>query len=119
DAFGARWSLGVAAIAGIVAFGIGIGWLIIERKLRLRVRGGRLQATHVGRDEFGRGGPDQEETLTAPIRVLRRGPVILSESTSAPQSGPLSEGITGSIVLPEDIDDDEDDPGQDRRTTRA
>src|SRR5690606_32769084 len=28
DAFGARWSLGVASLAGFVAFAIGLGWLM-------------------------------------------------------------------------------------------
>lgn len=101
DALGARWGLGVAALSGLLAFGIGIGWLIVERKLRVHLRGGRLRFTHAGRPGLGDEQPEQPETLTAPISILRRGPVILSEPMSAPQSGPLSEGITGSIVRPD------------------
>lgn len=102
DAFGPRWGLGVAAAAGIAGFAVGLGWLVVERRLRIRIgEGRRLVVTHAGRpDEHGdhRG---QSETLTAPIQVLRRGPVILSEPSSAPQSGPLSEGLTGPILAHE------------------
>ena len=100
DAFGARWSLGVAALAGFVAFGVGIGWLLVERRLRVHVGArGRLSFTHAGRPDANGDPGAQSETLTAPISVLRREPVILSEPSSAPQPGALSEGLTGPISL--------------------
>lgn len=104
DAWGPRWGVGVAAVAGIVAFGVGVGWLLVERRLRVHVRlrggsGQRLTVTHAGRPGVHDDPAAQEETLTAPISILRRGPVILSEPTSAPQSGPLSEGITGPVSI--------------------
>ncbi|XPP27984.1 MAG: MFS transporter [Leucobacter sp.] len=98
DAFGPRWGLGVAALAGVSAFAVGLGWLIVERRLRLRLGPDRrLVVTHAGRPSEAEPRGEQLETLTAPISVLRRGPVILSEPNSAPQSGPLSEGLTGPI----------------------
>lgn len=103
DAFGARWGLGVAALSGFVAFAIGIGWLFVERRLRVRIDlGGHLTVTHAGRPDAGGDPRAQVETLTAPLSVLKRGPVILSEANSAPQSGPLSEALTGPISIIED-----------------
>lgn len=118
DAFGPRWSLGVAALAGLAAFAVGLGWLIVGRRLRLHVRpheprGHRLSVTHVGRPGVDDDPATQVETLTAPIEVLRRGPVILSEPSSAPQSGPLSEGLTGPVSV------EEADPGDAERRPRA
>lgn len=100
DALGPRWGLGVAAVSGFAAFGAGLGWLIVERRLRLHLsteRGRRVTVTHAGRPGVDDDPAEQVETLTAPISVLRRGPVILGEASSAPQSGPLSEGLTGPI----------------------
>ena len=102
DAFGARWGLGVAALSGFIAFAIGIGWLLVERRLRVHIGArGHLTVTHAGRPDAGRDPRTQVETLTAPLSVLRREPVILSEANSAPQSGALSEGLTGPISVVE------------------
>lgn len=107
DAFGARWSLGVASLAGFVAFAIGLGWLMVERRLRVHIGArGHLSFTHAGRPGLQDDHSAQSETLTAPISVLRRGPVILAEPSSAPQSGALSEGLTGPVSLQE-IEEDE------------
>ncbi|MFC6234376.1 MFS transporter [Leucobacter soli] len=123
DALGARWSLWTAALAGVVAFGVGLGWLIVGRRLRVHVHLGaaghrrpRLTVTHAGRRHDDEDPAEQLETLTAPLSVLRRNPVILSEPSSAPQSGALSEGLTGpigSIGAPGD-DPEREEPG-DRR----
>lgn len=103
DAFGPRYGLGVAALAGIASFLVGFGWLLIDRKLRVSLRSGRgLVITHAGRPNVDDDPATQVETLTAPITVLRRGPVILADPSSAPQSGPLSEGLTGPLSLSED-----------------
>ncbi|MBN9612884.1 MAG: MFS transporter [Actinobacteria bacterium] len=115
DALGPRWGLGVAALSGFVAFGVGIGWLIIARGLRVHLRadgGHRIAVTHTGRPGLDDDPTQQSETLTAPITVLRRGPVILSDPSSAPQSGALSEGLTGPIAIIGDdpADDVADDP---------
>ena len=100
DAFGARWGLGVAALSGFVAFAIGIGWLLVERQLRVHIGArGHLTVTHAGRPGAGDDPRAQIETLTAPLSVLKRGPVILSEANSAPQSGALTEGLTGPISI--------------------
>ena len=110
DAMGARWGLGVAALSGFIAFGVGIGWLLVERRLRVHLRRGagpHLTVTHVGRPGIDDDPGEQLETLTAPITVLRRGPVILSEPNSAPQSGALSEGLTGPIGIVEAREVDE------------
>ncbi len=74
DAFGARWTLGVAAIAGAISFGIGVVWLLTERRLRVHYdRDHRFRVTHAGRPGLGDDPGAQSETLTAPIEVLRRG----------------------------------------------
>lgn len=100
DAFGARWGLGVAAVAGFAAFGIGLGWLFVERRLRVHVGiRGRLSFTHAGRPETDGDHAAQSETLTAPLTILKRGPVILSAPNSVPESGALVEGLTGPIPL--------------------
>ncbi len=107
DAFGARWGLGVAALSGFIAFAIGLGWLLVERRLRVHVGArGHLTFTHRGRPDDDTDPHDQTETLTAPISVLRRGPVILAEPNSAPQSSAISEALTGPISLIEtDLED--------------
>ena len=118
DAFGARWGVGVAAISGLVAFVVGIGWLIVERRLRVHLNRGpgrHLAVTHAGRPGLNDDPAAQSETLTAPIAVLRRGPVILSEPNSAPQSGALSEGLTGPIGI---VDLHEQEAGEAPRTRR-
>lgn len=100
DAFGARWGLGVAALSGFVAFAIGVGWLIVGRQLRVHVGArGRLTFTHVGRPDESTDPRGQLETLTAPISVLKRGPMLLNEPNSAPQSSAISEALTGPISL--------------------
>lgn len=102
DAFGARWGLGVASLAGFVAFAIGLGWLIVGRRLRVHVGGGgKLAFTHAGRPELDDDPASQNETLTAPVSVLRRGPMIITEPNSAPQSVALSEPLTGPISIAE------------------
>ena len=73
---------------------------MVERRLRVHVGPrGRLSFTHAGRPGQGDDPGAQSETLTAPISVLRRGPVLLAEPNSAPQAGALSEGLTGPISL--------------------
>lgn len=36
NTFGPRWAIGVAAAAGLLAFGIGVGWFVLVRGLRLQ-----------------------------------------------------------------------------------
>lgn len=112
DALGARWGLGLAALAGFLAFAVGLGWLIVARRLRLHRRDGHFVVSHAGRPDPGIRPAQQVETLTAPIRILRREPVILSEPSSAPQSGPLSEGLTGPITTEHMANPDDDRGGK-------
>lgn len=126
DAFGPRWGVALAGVSGIVAFLIGISWLVVGRKLRLHVGPGRrFSVSHVGRARDSRPG-NQEETLTAPIRVLNRQPIILSEAESAPQGGAPTEALTAPIVAKnfEDSEDPEDsehpeDSSADKRDDEA
>lgn len=120
DAFGARWGLGLASVAGFVALAIGVGWLVVGRRLRLRIGPNRrLVVTHLGRPTLDADPAKQSETLTAPISVLRRGSVMLPEPTSAPQSGALSEGVTGPVPLGELAEpDDHSGSAHARRTER-
>lgn len=122
DAFGPRWGVSLAGVSGIVAFTIGASWLIISRRLRVHVGpGARLSVSHIGRARNTRP-EDQEETLTAPIRVLGRQPVIMSEAESAPQDGVPTEAMTAPIVarhLQEAAEEcpDGDDEASDSRST--
>lgn len=104
DALGPRSTLVISAIAGLLAFGIGLTWLFTERRLRFHHdRGIRFTVTHAGRpgaeDDPGR----QTETLTAPISVLRRGGPAIGAGESAPIEG-SSAAATGAIRLGSDED---------------
>lgn len=108
DALGARSTLVISAIAGLAAFGIGVGWLFTERRLRFHRDGGlRLRATHIGRPGIGDDPALQTETLTAPIRILRRGGRFGGAGESAPQEGSPT-AATGAIR----IDDVEGEDGR-------
>ena len=45
DHFGARWALGVGAVAGIAAAGVAVAYLVRHRHLRLFREAGRLRLT--------------------------------------------------------------------------
>ena len=112
DAFGARWTLVSGAVAGLAACAIGVTWLIVERKLRIHLRTGRgIAVTHAGRPHIDDDPALQEESLTAPLDVLRRGTVMHTGVESAPQNVPASEAFTGSISL-RDVEEHGDEPPQ-------
>ncbi|WP_440709765.1 MFS transporter [Herbiconiux sp. YIM B11900] len=52
NTLGPRWALGVAALAGIVAFGIGMVWLAVYRDARIRVIGRRPRLVFGARDRM-------------------------------------------------------------------
>ncbi|WP_291043985.1 MFS transporter [Herbiconiux sp.] len=55
NTLGPRWALGVAALAGVAAFALGVGWLVVYRDARLRVRSGsrwRLRVEFGARDRM-------------------------------------------------------------------
>lgn len=73
DVLGARSTLIISAAAAFLAFGIGVAWLIVERRLRFhRDRGVHFTVTHAGRPGVHDDPSLQTETLTAPISVLKR-----------------------------------------------
>ena len=114
DRFGPRWALGVAALAGLLACLIGVGWWFIGRGLRVRVRIGsapHLVFTHAGRPTTAEPSAPQDETLTAPLEVLRRHPLPVGDVSSVPENGPLADGLTGPIPLPKLPESDSEDPG--------
>jgi MFS family permease len=41
NTLGPRWALGMAALAGFVAFTVGVVWLVVHRRLRVRLGPGR------------------------------------------------------------------------------
>lgn len=115
DAFGARSTLFIGALAGFIACGVGLSWLFIERRLRFHVRkGSGITVTHVGRPGIDDDPAKQTETLTAPLEVLRREPPVLDAVESAPQNVPSVEVFTGRISALDvrdalsDLDDFED-----------
>lgn len=120
DAWGARWTLFVAAAAGLAACGVGIVWLLTERSLRIHVGPrARVTFTHAGRPHAGIDPAQQSETLTAPLSVLRRGTGLVGPVDSAPQEGPAAEALTGPVSLPDREDLDADAPPQRRRSQRS
>ncbi len=109
DAWGPRWGLGIAAASGFISCLVGMVWLFTARKLRLHV-GPRMRMTFT---HAGRPGPRtgrEIETLTAPIAILNRDVIMLPEPNSAPQNGPVIEGVTGAVstheLLPEKEQED-------------
>lgn len=118
DALGARSTLVISALAGIVSFGIGVWWLFAARRLRFhRDRGLRFTVTHIGRPGVDDDPARQTETLTAPISVLRRGEVIPAPGQSAPLEG-AAAAATGAIPL-DDVFDDERNPRDDGPTEES
>jgi MFS family permease len=69
DQYGPRWSLGVAALSGILAAGTVLFWMVKYRRLRVRFRprvSPRLQVRH---DGDGRR-PETPETATREIAIV-------------------------------------------------
>ena len=96
NALGARSTLIISAVAALLAFAIGMTWLLTERGLRFHREGWNWRVTHVGRPGLDDNPARQSETLTAPISVLRREPDPDPLGESAPQEVP-----TGVIRLAE------------------
>ncbi|MBK0418506.1 MFS transporter [Leucobacter sp. CSA1] len=106
DALGARWTLVVSAVAGFAACIIGVWWLFAERGLRFHFSRGRgFAVTHAGRPGVDDDHSAQEETLTAPLSVLRRDPHLFAPVDSAPQAVPAAESMTGSISVQRPVDE--------------
>lgn len=111
DALGARSTFVISGVAALIAFAIGMAWLISDRQLRVRWDHGP-QITHVGRPTLEDSRSDQVETLTAPIDVLRREPELAdpleANWDSAPQEAPATTGV---IPLPKPkIQREDEDP---------
>ncbi|QPZ40134.1 MFS transporter [Paramicrobacterium chengjingii] len=74
NAFGARWTLGVGALAGFAACAVGLGWLIVSRELRLHRDPSsrwRLVVTHFGKPMPGAATTNLGRMgLTTPIQVV-------------------------------------------------
>lgn len=72
---GPRWGLGVAAVAGLLAFAIAIGWLVIAHRMRLRVRDDSAWRLTITSDQDGLAGLGQpaaaDEARTPTTRPLR------------------------------------------------
>ncbi|WP_427871014.1 MFS transporter [Leucobacter luti] len=121
DVLGARSTLLISAIAALLAFGIGMSWLLTARELRLRRDDGRWVVTHVGRPGVDDDRADQLETLTAPISILRRSGHVIGAGESAPQDGSPSTSTVPIQRAPRptespgqsrnDADDEEAAPG--------
>ena len=107
NALGARSTLFISAAAAITAFGVGVGWLLTERRLRLRRDEGRWVVTHVGRPDPSDSRSEQVETLTAPISILRRGGHVVGAGESVPQEGSPANA-TGAIRIEELWEDGSD-----------
>lgn len=114
DALGPRSTFVISGVAALIAFAIGMTWLISERQLRVRWDHG-LQFTHAGRPNVGDDRGQQVETLTAPIDVLRREPELedplKTHWDSAPQEGPPTTGVI-PLPKPNIPRDDEESDGR-------
>lgn len=108
DSMGARSTLIISGIAGMVAFLVGAVWLVTARKLRVhRGVGWRLQVTHAGRPSLDDDPGKQLETLTAPLEVLRREVAPIPIESSVPQDTAAVPLTTGRIGLARHIAKDE------------
>lgn len=71
DEFGPRWALGVGAASGLVAMGVGIVWMVVSKRLRIRYdaqRRGRFYLSY-----HGDGREQAEEDLAFDESVARKG----------------------------------------------
>lgn len=94
DALGARSTFVISGAAGLLAFAIGMTWLLTARQLRFRWARG-IRVTHAGRPGLGDNRAEQIETLTAPLDVLRRNThgELSAAADSAPQDGAPATGV--------------------------
>lgn len=111
DALGARATFVISGVAALIAFAIGMTWLMSDRKLRVTWDRG-FHVTHAGRPNLTDSRTQQVETLTAPLDVLRREPevpdALEANWDSAPQEAPATTGI---IPLPKpSIPPEDEDP---------
>ncbi|MGO3733818.1 MAG: MFS transporter [Canibacter sp.] len=99
DQFGPRWSVVVAGISGLAAALTALIWLMVSRKLRLRwVTGRGFGVTHIGRPVAGIHPRNQQESLTAPLRVLKREAPYTVSGALTPNEA-ISDA-TGAISIP-------------------
>ncbi|WP_176980870.1 MFS transporter [Paramicrobacterium humi] len=93
NVFGARWTLGVGAMAGFAALAVGLGWLVVARKLRLRRdprSRWRLVVTH-----YGRPLPGTETASFTPLGLTSPIAVVRDEAESArPDTKPIPVAAT-------------------------
>lgn len=100
DVLGPRSTFVISGVAALIAFAIGMTWLMSERQLRLRWDGGP-RITHAGRPGLDDSRAAQVETLTAPLDVLRREPELAEPLDANWESAPQETApTTGIIPLP-------------------
>jgi MFS family permease len=93
NTLGPRWALGVAAVAGVVAFLIGAAWLVLHRKLRVRL-GPRRRPHFV----FGRAG---DETLTGSFSAAGVGRGLVGDPARAAAVADHEEDLEEDFALEE------------------
>ncbi len=111
NAMGPRWALGVAAVAGLVGFAIGIGWLVVARELRLHSHPQarwRLVVTHSTRplsslidaavlEERASGRIDG---VRMPVPITTSSIAVVSENRVTPEVFSEQVALTSPIPLP-------------------
>ncbi len=94
DHFGARQSMLVAGISGVLAALIGFIWLMVSRDLRVRYRrGSGMFVTHAGRAAPGEEETGLDQALTAPLSVLKREAEPTNLGTLSPHEGIAETGV--------------------------
>lgn len=100
NTLGPRWGLGVAAVAGVLACAIAIGWLVVAHQLRIRVKPDstwRLMVTHDGQRDEAAEAAAQEAAEQERFR-----PIVPVPTTTMPIAVVSENPPTGAIRLPKD-----------------
>ncbi|AMB59764.1 MFS transporter [Microterricola viridarii] len=111
NAMGPRWALGVAAVAGVVGFAIGVGWLVIARELRLQPHPQarwRLVLTHSARplSSLIDAAVLEERTdgridgVRMPVPITTSSIAVVSENRVTPEVFSEEIALTSPIPLP-------------------
>lgn len=107
NAMGPRWALGVATLAGVAAFAIGIGWLVVARGLRVQPHPQyrwRLVVTHSGRPLSSVIGADSLEGridgVRMPVPTTTMPVAVVSENRVTAEDFSEQVALTSPIPLP-------------------
>ncbi|WP_353808387.1 MFS transporter [Agromyces sp. SYSU T00194] len=98
---GPRWALGAASVAAVVACGIGLGWMIVARGLRVvrhpEARWG-VAVTHAGRRLPD--APGLVDGVRQPVPAITSPVAVVAANPPAPEEFSEEVALTSPIPLP-------------------